>query len=320
MALLTLGGAAEDKEVVVPELDALKKVYDAQIASAGVPHQAAVAELEKKYVARLAQEQEVAQKGGKLDEALAIEAEKKAVTPGSGMPLQQDAKTPPALRKMRATYRAEIAKLELARIKKIQPLRDDYSKKLEALMTGLTKEGKLQEAMAVKRCRESLTAISAAPAATPAAGAQKLSANEVMSVNLPGGILMKFCYCPPGSFLMGSPSSEKDRRGNEDQVKVQLSKAFWMAQTECTQAQWTAVMGGNPSRLLKGDDLPVANVNWSDAQKFITKLNEAKTLPAGWKVAMPTEAQWEYACRAGTKTAFGFGRNLDPKQANFANT
>jgi formylglycine-generating enzyme required for sulfatase activity len=95
-----------------------------------------------------------------------------------------------------------------------------------------------------------------------------------------------------------------------------LSKGFWLAQTECTQAQWVAVMGHNPSKF-KGDDLPVEQVSWNDAQQFITKLNEAMSLPAGWKVALPTEAQWEYACRAGTKTAFSFGKTLTTKQANF---
>jgi formylglycine-generating enzyme required for sulfatase activity len=98
-----------------------------------------------------------------------------------------------------------------------------------------------------------------------------------------------------------------------------LSKGFWLAQTECTQAQWVAVMGHNPSQF-KGDDLPVEQVSWNDAQKFITKLNEAMSLPAGWKVALPTEAQWEYACRAGTKTAFSFGKTLTTKQANVAYT
>lgn len=74
------------------------------------------------------------------------------------------------------------------------------------------------------------------------------SAGDVMSVKLPGGVVMKFCYCPPGSFQMGSPPDEMDRQGNETPVKVQLSNGFWMARTECTQAQWVAVMGSYLSR------------------------------------------------------------------------
>ena len=103
---------------------------------------------------------------------------------------------------------------------------------------------------------------------------------------------------------------------HEDQMNVKLTQGFWITETECTQKQWMAVMGGNPSEF-KGDDLPVEKVTWNDVQEFITKLNEAKTLPAGWKAALPTEAQWEYACRAGTKTTYSFGETLDAKQANF---
>jgi len=152
---------------------------------------------------------------------------------------------------------------------------------------------------------------------------------EEMVIYLPHGVTMKLVWIPAttseawrkisnGSdyFLMGSPPEEKGRDGNENQVDVKLSHGFWLAQTECTQAQWVAVMGNNPSQL-KGDDLPVEQVSWVDVQKFITRLNQAKTVPTGWKAAMPTEAQWEYACRAGTKTAYSFGETFNAKQANF---
>jgi formylglycine-generating enzyme required for sulfatase activity len=141
-----------------------------------------------------------------------------------------------------------------------------------------------------------------------------------IQIRLPGDVVMKFCFCPPGSFMMGSPKSEADRpRDIEDQVQVRINKGFWMAQTEVTQAQWKALMGSNPSKF-KGDDLPVEMVSWEDAQSFITKAAAATNLPAGWEWALPTEAQWEYACRAGTETAYSFGGS--PAQlsqhANFA--
>ena len=311
-ALAWLPQAGSAQEPAVPELDALKQEYDALVGIANAPHLAALVDLDKKYLARLVKEQEAAQQGGKLEEAVAIETEKKTVTSGSGVPLQDAANTPPVLKKMHATYRSEVARLEALRDKKIKPLRDDFAKKLEVLTTSLTKKGKLEEALTVKRFRESLPALAAGSAAAPLDPAP----GRVMAVDLPGGGVMKFCYCPPGSFKMGSPPAEKNRITNEDQVKVHFSKGFWMAQTECTQAQWVAVMGNNPSAL-KGDELPVESVNWNDAQAFIAKLIEAKTLPAGWKVALPTEAQWEYACRAGTKTTYSFGETLTPKQANF---
>jgi sulfatase modifying factor 1 len=135
-------------------------------------------------------------------------------------------------------------------------------------------------------------------------------------VDLGGGVKLTLCYCPPGSFTMGSPVTEANRRDDEDQVPVKISRGFWLAKTECTQAQWHAVMGTEPSRF-KGDDLPVEQVSWEDTQAFMATLNGKNLLPAGWQWSLPTEAQWEYACRAGTKTAFSFGDTLSSKQANF---
>lgn len=135
-------------------------------------------------------------------------------------------------------------------------------------------------------------------------------------IELPGGESMTFQYCPPGNFMMGSPAEEKGHVENENQVPVRISQGFWLARTEVTQAQWKAVMGSNPSHF-KGEKLPVESVSWEDVQKFLTKLNEKGGLPDGWKWALPTEAQWEYACRAGTTTVFHFGNSLSSRQANF---
>jgi formylglycine-generating enzyme required for sulfatase activity len=139
---------------------------------------------------------------------------------------------------------------------------------------------------------------------------------EVVEVKLPGQVVIPLCYCPAGSFRMGSPASEKSRSKNESQVQVRISQGFWMGQTEVTQRQWVAVMGSNPSSF-KGDDLPVERVSWNDAQVFIEKLNRLVELPKGWKYALPSEAQWEYACRAGTQSVFGFAESLSSREANF---
>lgn len=106
----------------------------------------------------------------------------------------------------------------------------------------------------------------------------------------------------PGEFMMGTASG-----GSSDErppTRVTISRPFFLAATEVTQAQWTAVMGGsNPSNFI-GDTLPVENVSWDDAMAFCKKLTEreraAGRLPAGWRFTLPTEAQWEYACRAAT--------------------
>jgi sulfatase modifying factor 1 len=136
---------------------------------------------------------------------------------------------------------------------------------------------------------------------------------------------IKLCWCPPGKFIMGSPPTEPERRPGEDQVEVTLTKGFWMAKYEATQGQWKRVFGKLPgpltAELPEGDDYPVGNVNFAEAEEFCRKLTElgrkARELPNDWEFRLPTEAQWEYACRAGTTTATSFGDKLSSKQANF---
>lgn len=120
---------------------------------------------------------------------------------------------------------------------------------------------------------------------------------------------------PAGSFLMGSPANEKDRSDDEGpQHRVSVAK-FAMGQYEVTQGQWKALMGNNPSRFTDcGDKCPVDNVSWDMAQEFVKKLS-AKT---GQKYRLPSEAEWEYAARAGTTTAYAFGATLSASQANFS--
>jgi formylglycine-generating enzyme required for sulfatase activity len=116
---------------------------------------------------------------------------------------------------------------------------------------------------------------------------------------------MKFVYIPPGTFMMGSPVSEEGRYRDEFQHEVTLTKGFYMQITEVTQGQWQAVMGENPSHFKDcGDDCPVESVSWNDAQKFIEKLNRKEK---GSQYRLPTEAEWEYACRAGTRTRYYTG-------------
>jgi formylglycine-generating enzyme required for sulfatase activity len=136
---------------------------------------------------------------------------------------------------------------------------------------------------------------------------------------------IKLCWCPPGRFTMGSPSGEPERRPGEDQVEVTLTKGVWMGKYEVTQGQWKWVVGKLPGELTaelpRGDDYPVGNVNFAEAEAFCRQLtalaHESGDLPMEWEFRLPTEAQWEYACRAGTTTATSFGDHLSSKQANF---
>ena len=119
-----------------------------------------------------------------------------------------------------------------------------------------------------------------------------------------GKVTQRLRWIPPGRFMMGSPKDEPGRwDGEGPQHTVYISKGFWLADTPCTQALWEAVMDGNPSRF-KSPRRPVEQVSWNDVQTFLQAIN-AK-IP-GLDLCLPTEAQWEHACRAGTDTALYSG-------------
>jgi formylglycine-generating enzyme required for sulfatase activity len=118
---------------------------------------------------------------------------------------------------------------------------------------------------------------------------------------------IRFQWCPPGTFAMGSPSTEAGRNSDEILHEVTLTRGFWLSTFEITQAQWEAVMGNNPSQHVGGDH-PVERVSWNDVQEFLIILNATTT---GATYRLPTEAEWEYACRAGTTTRFYWGADPD---------
>ena len=135
------------------------------------------------------------------------------------------------------------------------------------------------------------------------------------TLTLPGGATMTMIYVAPGSFMMGSPETEEGRDDDETQHHVTLTKGYWLGETEVTQAQWESVMGSNPSRF-KGASRPVEKVSWEDCQEFIAKVNREARRQFGGDVRLPTEAEWEYACRAGTQTAYSWGNSLNGDKAN----
>jgi formylglycine-generating enzyme required for sulfatase activity len=120
---------------------------------------------------------------------------------------------------------------------------------------------------------------------------------------------MELVYVPAGTFMMGSNNGEADEQPLH---KVTIKEGFYMGRYEVTQAEWQKVMGTNPSGF-KGDRLPVNLISWDDAQSFISKLSQRQD---GFKYRLPTEAEWEYACRAGTTGAYA--GDLD-KMAWYAN-
>lgn len=134
---------------------------------------------------------------------------------------------------------------------------------------------------------------------------------------------VKLRWCPPGRFVMGSPPNEPEHRSDETQVEVRLTKGFWMGKYEVTQGQWKRLVGEfpQPQPAGEGGEFPVVWVSHVEAEAFCQKLtvlgHKSGELPKDWEFRLPTEAQWEYACRAGTTTATSFGNTFTSKQANF---
>jgi len=124
------------------------------------------------------------------------------------------------------------------------------------------------------------------------------------------GVEYPFRWCPANRFMMGSPVSESGRSENETQRQTTLTRGFWMLETEVTQEMWVGIMESNPSHFKGNKKLPVENVSWNDCQEYVKKLNALGVAPAGYRFSLPTETQWEHACRAGTTTQLNNGKNL----------
>jgi formylglycine-generating enzyme required for sulfatase activity/uncharacterized protein YjbI with pentapeptide repeats len=155
-------------------------------------------------------------------------------------------------------------------------------------------------------------------------------ANHIADLN--STVRLEMIWVEPGTFTMGSPESEAFRSINETQHEVTLTTGFYLGKYEVTQAQYEAVMTGNtetdsngnvisatPSQYSGNPDRPVEKVSWDDIQVFLTRLNaqEADNIPAGWAYVLPSEAQWEYACRAGTTTVHSWGDSITASDANY---
>lgn len=144
---------------------------------------------------------------------------------------------------------------------------------------------------------------------------QKLGSRDAKTVDIGHGVSLELVLIGSGTFMMGSPSSETGRETDEAQHQVTLTKDYWIGRYEVTQRQWVEIMGENPSHFkAAGLEAPVEQVGWSDCQAFLRELN-ARVSGGGFR--LPTEAEWEYACRAGTVTVFHYGDQLDSSKANF---
>ena len=132
-------------------------------------------------------------------------------------------------------------------------------------------------------------------------------------------VVQRFRWIAAGDFMMGSPEDEPERwDGREDLHPVSLTQGYWLADTTVTQTLWQAIMKENPARF-KDDKSPVENVSWDDAQEFLGIVNKKhEEVLSQQLLRLPTEAEWEHACRAGTTSPFSFGENITSEQVNYS--
>ena len=190
-----------------------------------------------------------------------------------------------------------------------------------ALQKALAKkpEERFDSCMAFANALSTPSSVQPAPSVVKTPSAPAIEKKD-MTIMLPGDVPLELVHIRAGSFWMGSPAEELERYGDETLHRVMLTKDFWLGRYEVTQGQWMVVMGSNPSVFQNGDRYPVEQVSWEEAMDFCRKVTEmersAGRLPAGYEYMLPTEAHWEYACRAGTTTPYSFGSALNGDKAN----
>lgn len=148
---------------------------------------------------------------------------------------------------------------------------------------------------------------------------------EPFLLHLGDGVTLELLWVEPGVFHMSSPANEAGRDDDEPAFQATLCHGYWLGRFEVTQAQWSVVMGTNPSEFSElGPDAPVENVSWEDAMRFcrrVTRRERAwQRIPSQYSFRLPTEAQWEYACRAGTTTAYAWGNRFPEGICNAENS
>ncbi len=286
-------------------LKAIKRNYAAELVAVEDREEELSAKLDRDIVVEFDKWVKAFTKKMKFEEAQAADAIKDAFA--SSRVLPEDGECPPALVKLVRECRKRLSELDAH----VRHLRAEIGKKYVGLLDKeirvFAAQSDFDSVMRFKKVRDAIE--EGVKNASSALGA--FSA-KTRTADLGKGVKLELVRIPAGSFVMSSSQGEDGHRDNENQVRITISKPFYLGKYEVTQAQWQAVMGNNPSKF-KGNKLPVENVSWNDAMAFCAKLTEreraAKRIPENMKYTLPTEAQWEYACRAETKTRFCTGNS-----------
>ena len=254
---------------------------------------------------------------GDLYGMLAVRKEKSRFQKEKNVPEDVPSDLPPLIQKAQTFYHEAAVKARAEKAKTMTMLTDLYLKRLDAIKKGLVYQVKLDEAIVVdsemKRVELVIADIQSrvpkvVPQPRPSSELPTRSslapkAGQEMALDLGGGVQMEMVWIPAGEFKMGSPDHEETRKADEWPVhRVTITKGFWLGKYEVTQEQYEQVTGKNPSKF-KGAKNPVEMVTWNAAKGFCETVSKRTGKP----IRLPTEAEWEYACRAGTTTKYNTG-------------
>ena len=263
---------------------------------------------------------------GEFAQALRIQQEQKDLEQGILKPMDfKDAKIPLDLRRARHALEQRKLRMERQAAPDRAKATRDTLKLLDIVRRTMGRDGRFKEALEVEDLMKDLVAPKPAPPGpgapdpkgpVPTPGSSAVDPPKTQTVTLAPGVTMDLVAIPPGVFMMGSPESEPGRSPHETRHRVRVSREFWIGRTEVTQKQWKALMGSNPSTHT-GDNRPVDSATWEQAVLFCAKLNEKLPSRSGNVFRLPTEAEWEYAARAGTETAYHTGDTITEEQAQF---
>ena len=305
LAVSTVGSQAAN-------LKTCKAVHNQNLEAILRDQGAKLAKLEQQYPNWLAALKAQVQADGDLKKTMAVMAEIERFQRDKNV--GSDAELP-EIKRLQAAYAKQMADLETDKARRITALVTRYNAELSELQKELTRAGKLDEAIAVQEERNQIKngdhIVAAANRVKESAASVSKKTNtpvellpgKAMDSNLGNATKMKLILIQPGKFLMGCQVNEQGRNPQESpQHEVTISKPFYMGVHAVRQDEYESVMRSNPSRN-KGPNLPVDSVTWDDAMSFCKQL-ATKT---GKNVRLPTEAEWEYACRADSKTAYSFG-------------
>ncbi|MEM7015643.1 MAG: SUMF1/EgtB/PvdO family nonheme iron enzyme, partial [Verrucomicrobiota bacterium] len=271
-----------------PELEEFRLNFQIEISEA----KAATKEFNSKYESYLEKQKTAYQAEGKLEAMLAVEKELENYESSTTL------SSYPELKRLQEIYRKQMPQLASEEVAESLKVITAYREKAEQLAKQWTKDGKIEEAKSAlaeakrfEAMAEDLALVKLTTNPAPVVRSDDFGGREG-GQETTNGLGMKLCWIPSGRFTMGSPPDEPERSGNELQVRVRITKGFWMGKYEVTQEEFEAVMEMNPSANRLGARGPVEQVRWTEAVLFGEKLTERERaegrLPEGWIYRLPT--------------------------------